>query len=114
MITAVAFVAAASLGAMARADAGRRWNRHEGLALGTLIVNVTGSFLLGLLSTTAPPMLTVAGVGGLGAYTTFSSFARDAVALGEERQWRPAVIYVVATCALGIAAAAAGVALTDQ
>lgn len=48
MITAAAFVVAAAAGALARAEAGRRWNQHGGLAVSTLIVNVTGSFLLGL------------------------------------------------------------------
>ena len=75
--------------ALARAEAGRRWNRHDGLAVGTLIVNVTGSFLLGLLSNATPTTMTVVGVGGLGAYTTFSSFARDAVALVSSAASRP-------------------------
>ena len=111
MITAVGFVVAAAAGALLRAEAGRRWNRHEGLAVGTLVVNVTGSFLLGLLSDVAPPALTVLGVGGLGTYTTFSSFARDAVALGERGRVVLAGAYVVASCVLGIAAAALGVAI---
>jgi CrcB protein len=113
MITAAAFVAAAIAGALARAEAGRRWNRHDGFAVGTLIVNVTGSFMLGLLSDMAPTMTTVVGVGGLGAYTTFSSFARDAVALAELRRLTMAALYVAATCVLGLAFAAAGVALAD-
>ena len=113
MITAAAFVLAAVAGALARAEAGRRWNRHNGLAVGTLIVNVTGSFLLGLLSDAAPLTLTVVGVGGLGAFTTFSSFARDAVALAELRHVRAAVFYVGATCVLGLAAASAGVAIAN-
>lgn len=111
MITAVAFVLAAGAGVLARAEAGRRWNRHGGLAAGTLVVNVTGAFLLGLLADAGPALMTVAGVGGLGAYTTFSSFARDAVALAEERQAVLAAAYVTATCVLGIGAAAAGVAV---
>ena len=113
MITAAAFVAAAVAGALARAEAGRRWNRHNGLAVGTLIVNVTGSFMLGLLSDAAPTTMTVVGVGGLGAYTTFSSFARDAVALAELRRLTTAVFYVGATCVLGLAAASAGVAIAN-
>ena len=114
MITAFAFVAAAAIGALARAEAGRRWNRHAGLALGTLVVNVTGSFLLGLLSNVAPPVLTVLGVGGLGAYTTFSSFARDAVALAEVRRLGLSALYIGATCCLGIGAAALGVGIADS
>ena len=111
MITAVAFVLAAAVGALARAEAGRRWNRHGGFPLGTLTVNVTGSLMLGLLSKVAPPALTVLGVAGLGAYTTFSSFARDAVALAETKQVMLASVYVTATCLVGIGAAAVGVAL---
>jgi CrcB protein len=111
VITVAAFVAAAVAGALARAEAGRRWNRHGDLAVGTLIVNVTGSFLLGLLSDAAPLTVTVLGVGGLGAFTTFSSFARDAVALAELRRIAAAAFYVGATCVLGLAAASAGVAI---
>jgi CrcB protein len=111
VITVIAFVAAAIVGALARAEAGRRWNRHDGLAIGTLIVNITGSFLLGLLAGVGPPTVTVLGVGGLGAYTTFSSFARDAIALVERRRAALMAIYVVATCVLGVVAASAGVAL---
>jgi len=113
MITAAAFVVAAMSGALARAEAGRRWNRHDGFAVGTLIVNVTGSFMLGVLSDTAPTTMTVLGVGGLGAYTTFSSFARDAVALAELRHVTTAALYVAATCVLGLAAASAGVAIAN-
>lgn len=111
MITAVAFVVAAAAGAAARAEAGRRWNRHDGAPVGTIVVNVTGSFLLGLLVNSAPPAITVLGVAGLGAYTTFSSFARDAVALIEQGQVALAAAYVGATLSLGIAAAAIGVAV---
>ncbi len=111
MITAVAFVFVAGLGALARAEAGRRWNRPDGLAVGTLVVNVSGSFLLGLLSELTSPAMTVLGVGALGAYTTFSSFARDTVALAEQRHLWLAGSYVVASCVLGIGAAALGVAI---
>jgi CrcB protein len=111
VITAVAFVAAAATGALARAAAGRRWNRHDGLAVGTLVVNVTGSLLLGLASGLTPQALTVIGVGGLGAYTTFSSFARDTAALADRRHVALAALYVAASCGLGVGAAAIGVAL---
>lgn len=113
MITIVLFALAAAAGALARAEAGRRWNQRIGMPAGTLAVNVTGSFCLGLLSQLGSPAITVIGVGGLGAYTTFSSFARDAVALAEDINATHAAVYVAATCALGIAAAALGVALAD-
>lgn len=111
MITVVGFAAAAVLGALARAETGHRFNRHEGVAVGTLLVNVVGSFLLGLLWNVAPPLVTVVGTAGLGAFTTFSSFARDAVALAEERQVAQAALYVAVSVTAGVAAAALGVAL---
>lgn len=111
MITAAAFALAAAAGALARAEAGRRWNRREGLPLGTLVVNVSGSFLLGLLWDVAPPALTVLGVGGIGAFTTFSGFARDAMALTQFRKLGLAFFYACASCGGGITAAAVGMAL---
>jgi CrcB protein len=111
VITAVAFVVAAAAGALARTEAGRRWNRHQGFPLGTLVVNVTGSLLLGLLSEVGPPAITVVGVGAIGAYTTFSTFARDTVALAETGGIADAAVYVGLTCILSVAAAATGVEL---
>lgn len=111
MITVVGFVAAAALGALARAEAGRRWNRHEGFPFGTVVVNVGGSFLLGLCWDVAPPVVTVVGLAGLGAFTTMSSFARDTVALVEQRQVVHAALYVALSCVAGVSAAALGVAL---
>jgi fluoride exporter len=91
--------------------AGRRLNRHAGFPWGTLAVNVSGSFALGLVAGVAPPVLTVMGTAGLGAYTTFSSFARDAVALAEEGRTDLALAYVGSSCGLAVAAAWAGLAL---
>lgn len=112
MITAVAFAVAAGIGGVLRADAGHRWNRHDGWPLGTLAVNVVGSLCLGLLHDTAAPAVTVIGVGGLGALTTFSSFARDVVALVEVRRVMIAIAYAIASCVLSVGAAALGIALT--
>lgn len=112
MITALAFVAAAAVGALARAEAGHRFNQPVGFPYGTLLVNVLGSFVLGLLWEVAPPAVTVFGTAGLGAFTTFSSFARDAVALTEQRRLAWAALYVSVSLSAGIGAAAVGIALT--
>ncbi|MGH9290359.1 MAG: fluoride efflux transporter FluC [Acidimicrobiales bacterium] len=111
MITAIAFAFAAAAGALARAEASRRWNRPAGLAAGTLVVNAVGSFLLGLMSEWTGPSVTVLGVGAVGAFTTFSSFARDVVAALELRRRLLAVGYTTATLTMGVLAAAVGVAL---
>jgi CrcB protein len=111
-VTAVVFVLAAAAGSLLRAEAGRRWNGRRGLAAGTLAVNVVGSFLAGLLAShLGPPWSTVVVVGGLGALTTFSSFARDAVALVEERRPLAAAGYVGLTLALAMGACALGTAV---
>ena len=107
---AAAFIALAAAGALTRALVGRALNR--GFPTGTLLINVSGSFALGLLHGASPAALTTVGTGGLGAYTTFSSFSRDAIALVEEGRRVAAVIYVASTLIAGVAAAAAGIVLS--
>ena len=106
---ALAFVVAAAAGTLARATVGRWLNQD--FPWGTFAVNVSGSFALGLLAHASTSVATVVGTGLLGAYTTFSSFARDAVALWEQRDRVPAVMYVVATVIACVGAAWAGIAI---
>jgi fluoride ion exporter CrcB/FEX len=61
---------------------------------GTVVVNVVGFLALGMLHSVGPYLMTVIGVGGLGAFTTFSSLAHDAVALAEARQLARCAAYV--------------------
>jgi len=112
VITAAAFLAAAAAGALARALLARTLERPDAFPSGTIVVNVTGSFALGLLVGLDAPALTIVGTGLLGAFTTFSSFARDAVALAEEKRWAAAALYLATTFALTVAAAAAGLAMS--
>lgn len=114
MITALGFIVAAVGGTLARAEAGRRWNGAHGLARGTLAVNVAGAFAIGVLHGWAAPEHTVVVVGGLGAFTTFSSFAADTAALVERHRVGLAVAYVAGTVGLAVVACAAGVALAPS
>jgi CrcB protein len=84
---------------------------------GTLVVNVSGSFGLGLLSGLAiyhglpgPPKLIV-GTGLVGAYTTFSTWSFETIALFEEGERRLAGRNVVLSVLVGAVAAAGGLAL---
>ncbi len=84
---------------------------------GTLVVNVSGCFVLGLLTGLAiydglpgTPKL-VLGTGLVGAYTTFSTFSFETVALLEEGQTRAAARNVALSAVIGTLAAAAGLAL---
>jgi CrcB protein len=112
------FVAAGAVGAPARYlldDAIS--SRTQGVfPWGTLVVNVSGSFLLGLLTGLAlfhgfpaTPKL-ILGTGFCGAYTTFSTFTYETVRLAEEGAVNEAVRNAVASLVLGAGAAAAGLA----
>ncbi|HUW98562.1 MAG TPA: CrcB family protein [Acidiferrobacter sp.] len=81
----------------------------------TLSVNVLGSFLMGFLFfetvdriTMDPILRTGILTGGLGAYTTFSTFALENLVLIQEGEALKATLYVVASNVLGIGAALGG------
>jgi fluoride exporter len=118
MVT-VAVTVAAGLGAVTRYLLDRTVQRRTSarFPVGTLAVNVTGSFLLGLVvgltahhgfaSTTG----TVIGAGFAGGYTTLSTWAWESLALGETGAGTAAVVNVVGSLALGLLAGAAGLGL---
>jgi fluoride exporter len=84
---------------------------------GTFVVNMSGSFVLGLITGLvlyhafpADGRLII-GVGLIGAYTTFSTFTFEAVSLIERREMRLAALNIGGSVIVGAAAAAAGLAL---
>jgi CrcB protein len=78
--------------------------------LGTLTVNISGAALLGLLGGLAlnKHAALLADTAFVGSYTTFSTWMLETQRLSEERQVRHAVANIVASIALGIAAAMFG------
>jgi CrcB protein len=116
VLVALGFGACAAIGALARWWLGTRRHRrwHDHLPLPTLVVNVTGAFALGCLagSGLGKPAVTLLGTAGLGAYTTFSTFVRDAHGLLATRATRATVLYVTLSVAGGVGAALVGLALT--
>jgi CrcB protein len=102
---------AAGLGAVLRYLVDRAVPRHH-FPRGTVLVNTTGSFLLGAVTAAASgDLATVLSVGLLGGYTTLSTFAVETMALVERRRAGAAALNVALSCASGLAAAAAGLAL---
>jgi fluoride exporter len=87
---------------------------------GIFIVNLSGSFALGLLTGLAvtrawPDWLTMGlGVGAIGAYTTYSTWANDSVNLWRDGLRAAFVVNMVVSVALGVAAAAAGIAIGSR
>lgn len=79
----------------------------------TALINVSGSFLLGLLVAQAPhgTWHDVLGTGLLGGYTTFSTASLEAVRLVEGRRHLQALAYAGGVLVLSVAAAWLGLAV---
>ena len=85
-----------------------------GWPIGTLVVNVLGSFAIGVLYvvlTQRAHLAPLLVVGFLGGFTTFSAFSLDALKLWEGGQAVQAGLYVAASIILSLAAVALGAAL---
>jgi CrcB protein len=113
--------AAVSAGGMLGADArfwvgawvAARWG--TAFPWGTLLINVTGSFLLGFYLTLVterfagrPTTRLFVATGFCGAYTTFSTFSFEAVTLIQGGSASLAIVYLAASLFLGLAAVVAG------
>ena len=85
-----------------------RWRRT--FPLGTFLINVTGSLLLGVLVGlgSGPAALALVGTGVLGGYTTFSTASVDAVRLVRSGRGGTALGYAVGTMLVTVAAALVG------
>ena len=91
----------------------------SGFPLGTFVVNVLGSFLIGVffvllaekaqISEQWRPIIVVGFLGGL---TTFSTFSLDALLLFEQGHYNTALFYIISSIVLCLIAAFAGMQLT--
>jgi CrcB protein len=119
-VTVLALVVAGALGAPLRLvverAASTRW--AGAFPIGTFLVNVTGSLALGVVvgltasGTFDADTRTIVGTGFLGAYTTFSTYAYEAVRTNEGGCRLVAAAYALGSIVAGGAAAAVGLALT--
>lgn len=73
--------------------------------LGTFIINITGAFLLGIVTTfqSDKTLYWLFGEGFLGAYTTFSTFMYEGFNLFQDKEKLNAIRYVLGSLLLGIA-----------
>jgi CrcB protein len=82
--------------------------------IGTMVINVTGSFALGLLTGMALGAIVtdewrlILGTGFLGGYTTFSTASFETVRLLQERRWIGSLVNGLGMVIIGVAAAALG------
>ena len=77
---------------------------------GTLVVNLSGAVVLGLLAglALAGDAALLAGTAAVGSYTTFSTWMLETQRLTEERQHRRAMLNIVVSMVLGVAGAELG------
>ncbi|MCL2542172.1 MAG: fluoride efflux transporter CrcB [Nocardioidaceae bacterium] len=77
---------------------------------GTYVINMAGSFVLGLVAGASPAawVTTLIGTGFCGALTTYSTYSFETVRLLEERKAPVAATYVVLSVAVGLLAVSLG------
>ncbi|MCF2585727.1 fluoride efflux transporter CrcB [Brevibacterium sp. UCMA 11752] len=86
----------------------------SGIPWGTIVINVSGSLVLGLLTGLASDQILpeswhlVIGTGFLGGYTTFSTASFETVRLIQERRWAFSLFNCLGTLVLATAAAGLG------
>jgi CrcB protein len=110
---------AGSLGALARYLLGRYIAERviSQFPLGTLLINVTGAFLIGLLFTLtgrnflSVSLQTILATGFLGGYTTFSTMSWEGVQLARGGSTPLSILYLGGSILLGLFAAALGMVL---
>jgi CrcB protein len=88
---------------------------------GTLFINLTGCFFLGLLGQTmlnrmiiSPEWRVAITVGFFGGYTTFSSFGWETAKMMETGEWLRATTYVAASVIFGLLLSVAGIRLANR
>ena len=88
---------------------------------GTLLINLTGCFFLGLIGqillnrVIVPPEWRMAiAVGFFGGYTTFSSFGWETAKMMEDGEWVRASAYVAASVVAGLFLSVAGIRLANK
>ena len=84
--------------------------------VGTLVINLTGAFVLGLLTGAAVSGTAgvLVGTATIGSYTTFSTWMLETDRLVEDAEGRHATVNVVLSLVVGVLAAAAGRAIGTQ
>jgi CrcB protein len=92
-----------------------------GFPLGTLVINVTGSLLLGFLlryalgaESISPEIRALLTTGFCGGYTTFSTFSYETAAMVEDGEYARPLLYILLSVLVALAGTFAGFALARE
>jgi fluoride exporter len=117
MNSLIAVMAGGAIGAAARYGTGLAFAGRAGWPWATLVVNLAGGLLMGVLAasvakgSTSETLRLFAGVGVLGGFTTFSAFSLEGFRMIEAGAWGQALGYASVSVVGSIAALAAGYAM---
>jgi fluoride exporter len=88
---------------------------------GTLVINITGSFLLGFIMRMAlqadvisPEVRALLTTGFCGGYTTFSTFSYETALMLEDGEYRRAALYIGASVVIALALTFLGFAVANR
>jgi len=100
---------------------GRHVSLRHTFPYGTLLINLTGCFLLALIYQLTLNRLIISpdwrfaiGVGFFGGFTTFSSFGWETAKMLEDGEWLAATTYVAASVIVGLLLSVAGIRLANR
>ncbi len=120
MVAAILVAIGGGIGSVTRYLVGGWFASRFGPAFpyGTLVINVTGSFVIGLFLAFAQERVSLSpywrlffAVGFLGGYTTFSTFEYESVRLLQDGEMLLGSVYLIGSVVAGGIAAVAGIAL---
>jgi len=112
-----------AIGAVLRLSVGNihNWSDFTDIPLNTLAINIMGCFVLALFLTIAYEVMEVdadirlgVSTGLLGSFTTFSTLCKESVELMIEGEYFSAILYIILSIALGLAAAYFGIVLARK
>ena len=95
----------AAIGAPARFAIDQYIRRFSSKPYGIFLVNILGSFLLGLTFRSSEQIYDLIAIGFAGAFTTWSTFMLDIFLAYELRRYREAVLNLVLSVGIGLLAA---------
>lgn len=118
LLTVSLIAVAGAVGALARygTSVGMKHLCGDGFPVGTLVVNVVGCFLLGILAQlgeqqVSPHLRLIVGVGFLGAFTTFSTFGVETVSRFQQGETGVALGNVALNLLVGLGAVVLGMSI---
>lgn len=83
------------------------------MPIGTLLINVLGSFILGLVLNADTSVKLLWGIGFAGSFTTWSTLAVEAHSFLQTKSHSKAFLYLFLTLVLGVSAAALGLKIAS-